>query len=40
MHYVEIVMGIILVIIGIMLFAGIFEIIAQRGQFFYFNFGL
>ncbi|MFT3895561.1 MAG: cytochrome c biogenesis protein CcdA [Anaerolineales bacterium] len=40
MHYVEIVMGIILVIIGVMLFAGIFEIIAQRGQFFYFNFGL
>lgn len=40
MHYVEIVMGIILVIIGFMLFAGIFEIIAQRGQFFYINFGL
>ncbi len=40
MHYVEIGMGIILVIIGIMLFAGIFEIIAQRGQFFYINFGL
>lgn len=40
MHYVEIVMGIVLVIIGVMLFAGIFEIIAQRGQFFYFNFGL
>ena len=40
MHYVEIVMGVILVIVGIMLFAGIFEIIAQKGQFFYFNFGL
>jgi cytochrome c-type biogenesis protein len=40
MHYVEIGMGIILIIIGVMLFAGIFEIIAQRGQFFYFNFGL
>ena len=40
MHYVEIVMGVILVIIGFMLFAGIFEIIAQRGQFFYINFGL
>jgi cytochrome c-type biogenesis protein len=40
MHYVEIVMGVILVIIGVMLFAGIFEIIAQRGQFFYINFGL
>jgi cytochrome c-type biogenesis protein len=40
MHYIEIGMGVILVIIGIMLFAGIFEIIAQKGQFFYFNFGL
>ena len=40
MHYVEIVMGVILVIVGIMLFAGIFEIIAQKGQFFYINFGL
>jgi len=40
MHYVEIVMGVILVIVGVMLFAGIFEIIAQKGQFFYFNFGL
>ena len=40
MHYVEIGMGVILVIIGVMLFAGIFEIIAQKGQFFYFNFGL
>jgi cytochrome c-type biogenesis protein len=40
MHYVEIVMGVILVIVGVMLFSGIFEIIAQKGQFFYFNFGL
>ena len=40
MHYVEIVMGVILVIVGIMLFAGIFEIIAQKGQFFYITFGL
>lgn len=40
MHYVEIGMGVILVIIGVMLFAGIFEIIAQKGQFFYINFGL
>ena len=40
MHYVEIVMGVILVVIGVMLFAGIFEIIAQKGQFFYINFGL
>jgi len=40
MHYVEIGMGIILVVIGVMLFAGTFEIIAQKGQFFWFNFGL
>lgn len=40
MHYVEIVMGVILVIIGVMLFAGIFERIAQAGQFFWIDFGL
>lgn len=40
MRYVEIVMGVILVIVGVMLFLGIFEIIAQQGQFFYFDFGL
>ena len=40
MHYVEIAMGVVLVILGVMLFAGIFELIAQRGQFFYINFGL
>ena len=40
MHYVEIVMGIILVIVGIMLFSGIFERIAQAGQFFWIDFGL
>ncbi|HEY2982327.1 MAG TPA: cytochrome c biogenesis protein CcdA [Anaerolineales bacterium] len=40
MHYVEIVMGVILVAVGILLFSGIFELIAQRGQFFYFDFGL
>ncbi len=40
MRYVEIAMGVILVIIGVMLFAGIFELIAQRGQFFFVNFGL
>jgi cytochrome c-type biogenesis protein len=39
-HYVEIAMGIILVIVGFMLFTGIFERIAQQGQFFYYNFGL
>lgn len=40
MHYVEIVMGVILVIIGVMLFAGIFERIAQAGQFFWIDFGI
>src|SRR5512141_102875 len=40
MHYIEIAMGIILVIIGIMLFSGIFERIAQAGQFFWIDFGI
>jgi cytochrome c-type biogenesis protein len=40
MHYIEIAMGVILVILGIMLFSGVFELIAQKGQFFYINFGL
>src|SRR5512134_1482839 len=40
MHYVEVAMGVILVIIGVMLFAGIFERIAQAGQFFWIDFGL
>jgi cytochrome c-type biogenesis protein len=40
MHYVEIAMGVVLVILGVMLFAGVFELIAQQGQFFYFDFGL
>jgi len=40
MHYVEIAMGVVLVIIGTMLFSGIFERIAQAGQFFWIDFGL
>ena len=40
MHYVEIAMGVILVIVGFMLFTGIFERIAQAGQFFWVDFGL
>lgn len=40
MHYIEIGMGVLLVILGIMLFAGIFERIAQAGQFFWIDFGL
>ncbi|NJC96033.1 MAG: cytochrome c biogenesis protein CcdA [Anaerolineales bacterium] len=40
MHYVEIVMGVILVIVGFMLFSGIFARIAQAGQFFWIDFGI
>jgi cytochrome c-type biogenesis protein len=40
MHYIEIGMGILLVIIGVLLFAGVFERIAQAGQFFWINFGI
>lgn len=40
MRYVEIVMGVVLVIVGLLLFTGIFELIAQRGQFFYIDFGI
>ena len=40
MHYIEIAMGIILVIVGFMLFTGIFERIAQAGQFFWIDFGI
>jgi len=38
MRYVEVVMGVIMVIVGIMLFAGIFELIARYG--YYVNFGI
>ncbi len=40
MHYVEMVMGVVLVGVGIMLFSGIFERIAQASQFFWVDFGL
>ncbi len=40
MRAVEVAMGVILVIVGIMLFSGIFELIAQRAQFFWFDFGI
>jgi cytochrome c-type biogenesis protein len=40
MRYVEIAMGVILVIVGVLLFSGIFELIAQRTQFFWFDFGI
>ncbi len=38
MRYVEIAMGVIMVIVGVMLFTGIFELIARYG--YYVNFGL
>ncbi len=40
MHYVEVAMGVVLVIVGIMLFGGVFELIARRAQFFWFDFGI
>jgi cytochrome c-type biogenesis protein len=40
MHYVEIGMGAILILVGILLFTGVFELIAQQGQFFYIDFGI
>jgi cytochrome c-type biogenesis protein len=40
MRYVEIAMGVILVAVGILLFTGIFELIAQQGQFFWVDFGI
>jgi cytochrome c-type biogenesis protein len=40
MRYVEIAMGILLVIIGVLLFTGIFELIAQKTQFFWIDFGI
>ena len=38
MRYVEIVMGVVLIIVGVLLFAGVFELIARYG--YYVNFGL
>ena len=40
MHYVEVVMGVILVVVGFMLFSGIFGRIASAGQFFWIDFGI
>ena len=40
MRYVEIVMGVILIIVGVMLFTGIFERIAAAAQYFWIDFGL
>lgn len=38
MRYVEIAMGVVLVIVGILLFAGVFELLARYG--YYVNFGI
>ena len=38
MHYVEIAMGVVLVIVGILLFAGVFELLARFG--FFVDFGI
>jgi cytochrome c-type biogenesis protein len=38
MRYVEIAMGVVLVIVGVLLFAGVFELLARYG--YYVNFGL
>ncbi len=38
MRYIEVAMGVILVVVGVMLFAGVFELIARYG--YYVNFGL
>jgi cytochrome c-type biogenesis protein len=40
MRYVEIAMGVILVIVGVMLFTGAFSLLAQQTQFFWVDFGL
>ena len=40
MHYVEVAMGVVLVVVGYLLNSGTFAILAQQGQFFYYNFGL
>jgi cytochrome c-type biogenesis protein len=40
MRYVEIAMGAIMIIVGVMLMTGIFNLIAQRMQFFWVDFGL
>jgi cytochrome c-type biogenesis protein len=38
MHYIEIAMGVVLVIVGVLLFAGVFELLARYG--YYVNFGI
>lgn len=40
MHYIEFTLGVVLVVLGFMLFTGILASIAQAGQFFWVDFGL
>lgn len=40
MRYVEVAMGVVMVGVGVMLFSGVYEILAQRFQFFFINFGI
>jgi cytochrome c-type biogenesis protein len=40
MHYVEVLMGLVLIVVGYMLNSGVLALLAQQGQRFYFNFGL
>jgi cytochrome c-type biogenesis protein len=40
LHYVEVSMGFVMVGVGLMLFSGVYEIIAQRFQFFWIDFGI
>jgi len=39
-HYVEVGMGVVLVIVGLMLLFNVFQWIATYGQFFWIDFGL
>jgi cytochrome c-type biogenesis protein len=38
LHYVEMAMGVVLVFVGVLLFAGVFELLARYG--YYVNFGI
>jgi cytochrome c-type biogenesis protein len=40
MHYVEVTMGIVLIVVGYMLNNGSLALLAQQGKYFYFDFGL
>jgi len=40
MRYIEIGMGVLLIVVGVMLFSGVFSLITQQTQFFWVDFGL